>query len=163
MACMTSGASSVTLQSLYWRSSNNFSVPAESSRVNWCSPARRLEDEILESRSHKGEVWSKWLRSAVVLISPACIGDFFRPVHGNDAGCRARASLLEARRLDDGGALLHLADDIAGELVRRAAERIEAGGAQRRPHVVGLDRLVGNARELLDHVARRAGRRQQAE
>src|SRR5215211_5405582 len=50
MACMTSGASSVTLQSLYWRSSNNFSVPAESSRVNWCSPARRLEDEILESR-----------------------------------------------------------------------------------------------------------------
>src|SRR5215203_5978667 len=51
MACMTSGASSVTLQSLYWRSSDNFSVPAESSRVNWCSPARRLEDEILESRS----------------------------------------------------------------------------------------------------------------
>src|SRR5215208_3524638 len=49
MACMTSGASSVTLQSLYWRSSDNFSVPAESSRVNWCSPARRLEDEILES------------------------------------------------------------------------------------------------------------------
>src|SRR5215211_9097967 len=51
MACMTSGASSVTLQSLYWRSSDNFSVPAESSRVNWCSPARGLEDEILESRS----------------------------------------------------------------------------------------------------------------
>src|SRR5215204_7078203 len=56
MACMTSGASSVTLQSLYWRSSDNFSVPAESSRVNWCSPARRLEDEILESRSPCGEV-----------------------------------------------------------------------------------------------------------
>src|SRR5215211_3519376 len=55
MACMTSGASSVTLQSLYWRSSDNFSVPAESSRVNWCSPARGLEDEILESRSPKGE------------------------------------------------------------------------------------------------------------
>src|SRR5215211_8895213 len=55
MACMTSGASSVTLQSLYWRSSDNFSVPAESSRVNWCSPARGLEDEILESRSPQGE------------------------------------------------------------------------------------------------------------
>src|SRR5215211_9223336 len=60
MACMTSGASSVTLQSLYWRSSNNFSVPAESSRVNWCSPARRLEDEILESRSLFKGRWSKW-------------------------------------------------------------------------------------------------------
>src|SRR5215211_6619339 len=59
MACMTSGASSVTLQSLYWRSSNNFSVPAESSRVNWCSPARRLEDEILESRSLFKGRWSK--------------------------------------------------------------------------------------------------------
>src|SRR5215217_7130234 len=77
MACMTSGASSVTLQSLYWRSSNNFSVPAESSRVNWCSPARRLEDEILESRSHKGEVWSK--RTAL-RPNPAAP----RPGHGAD-------------------------------------------------------------------------------
>src|SRR5215211_1654124 len=74
MACMTSGASSVTLQSLYWRSSDNFSVPAESSRVNWCSPARGLEDEILESRSHEGEVWCKptALRSILPATSSTC-------------------------------------------------------------------------------------------
>src|SRR5215218_6156247 len=69
MACMTSGASSVTLQSLYWRSSDNFSVPAESSRVNWCSPARRIEDEILESRSlFKGRYGARGM--ALHLIRP---------------------------------------------------------------------------------------------
>src|SRR5215207_10024304 len=70
MACMTSGASSVTLQSLYWRSSDNFSVPAESSRVNWCSPARRLEDEILESRSPCGEVAARSAAGGVLKWGP---------------------------------------------------------------------------------------------
>src|SRR5215211_7065487 len=71
MACMTSGASSVTLQSLYWRSSDNFSVPAESSRVNWCSPAKRLEDEIRESRSlEKGRVAASNASSRVGINAP---------------------------------------------------------------------------------------------
>src|SRR5215204_4950058 len=92
MACMTSGASSVTLQSLYWRSSDNFSVPAESSRVNWCSPARRLEDEILESRSpFQGEVWSKWRTSCETLEAELFIGQMRLPCRGRgwQSPCRS--------------------------------------------------------------------------
>src|SRR5215211_2516895 len=105
MACMTSGASSVTLQSLYWRSSDNFSVPVESSRVNWCSPARRLEDEILESRSPVGlrdariflsringlhDQWSEFRDATVALLE--IIGQFF-------CSCRViESQLVQSRK-----------------------------------------------------------------
>src|SRR5215211_5950275 len=96
MACMTSGASSVTLQSLYWRSSDNFSVPAESSRVNWCSPAKRLEDEIRESRSlEKGRVAASNASSRVGSIARSA-GSPTRPPAAATLPLRAGQSHMSA-------------------------------------------------------------------
>src|SRR5262245_47057286 len=70
------------------------------------------------------------------------------------------ASLLPQPGGDrDLGPFAQLGLDVAAELVGAAADRLEALGAQRHEHVARRQRLVGGARELVDDLARRAGRR----
>src|SRR5262249_26286166 len=66
--------------------------------------------------------------------------------------------LLHPRRRDHAPPFRGLAVDVVGELLRRAAQYVDALLLQRLDHVAGLERLVGGARELLDDVGRRAGR-----
>src|SRR5262245_60799914 len=71
-------------------------------------------------------------------------------------------SRLHASRCDHAAPLRSLAVDVVGEFLRRATQHVDALLLQRLNHIARLERVVDDARELVDDVGRRAGGRHQA-
>src|SRR5262245_28491091 len=85
------------------------------------------------------------------------------PPGGPSAPLAAVSLLLQAGGMCDRRLALHLAVDVAGEVVGAAADEIDALRSERLGDLVALERRIGGARKLVDHLLRRAGGCDQAE